>query len=59
LPISQTAGLVLHGEDDQIVPISMSKAGSMSTDSLSCYRDPMALAFSLAMAAISFDFQEL
>lgn len=32
LPISQTAGLVLHGEDDQIVPISMSKAGSMSTD---------------------------
>ncbi|MBY5347141.1 hypothetical protein [Rhizobium leguminosarum] len=58
MPISQTAGLVFHGEDDQIVLISMSKAGSLSTDAF-LLSDPMALVFALAMAAISFDFQEL
>ncbi|NKQ69315.1 hypothetical protein C3Y89_02705 [Rhizobium sp. UPM1132] len=65
MPISQTAGLVLHGKDDQIVSICSTfiKAQFQSRAnvdrSVSCYRDLMALTFSLAMAAISLDFQEL
>ncbi|NNU64003.1 MULTISPECIES: hypothetical protein [Rhizobium] len=57
--------LVLHGEDDQIVPICSLSSGldvqnRVNVDRfISWYRDLMALPFSLAMAAISLDFQEL
>ncbi|WP_327206481.1 hypothetical protein [Rhizobium beringeri] len=46
--------LVLHGEDEQIVPIRINVDRSISW-----YRHLMALTFSLGMAAISLDFQEL
>ncbi|MBY2987744.1 hypothetical protein [Rhizobium leguminosarum] len=63
--MSQTAGLVHRGEDEQIVPICspssrLNVQSRANVDrSISWYRDLIALIFSLAMAAISLDFQEL